>query len=37
MTLKQHWLGLFVWNVIVGITKVRDENFTNGKRYENKA
>ena len=33
LTLKQ-WLGSFAWKVIVCTTKIRDETFRNGKRYE---
>ena len=37
MTLKTQWLGSFAWKAIVCTTKVRDETFRNGKRYEDKA
>ena len=37
MTLKTHWLGSFARKVIVCVTKVRDKNFRNEKRYEYKA
>ena len=37
MTLKTQWLGSFAWKPIVCTTKVSDETFKNGKRYEDKA
>ena len=37
MTLKTQWLGSFAWKAIVCTTKVSDETFRNGKRYEDKA
>ena len=37
MPLKTQWLGSFAWKVIVCTTKVRNETFRNGKRYEDKA
>ena len=33
----KNWLGSFDWKVIVFTTKVRNETFRNGKRYEDKA
>ena len=37
MTLKTEWLGSFAWKAIVCTTKVIDETFRNGKRYDDKA
>ena len=36
-TLKTHLLGSFAWKAIVCTSKVRDETFRNGERYEDKA
>ena len=37
MTLKTQCVGGFAWRAIVRTTKVRDETFRNGTRYEDKA
>ena len=37
MTLETQWLGRFASKAIVCTTKVRDETFRHGKRYEDKA